>query len=88
MLWSSILASHGYDLFILQRHLGRLPQGPQEDARAGVYGTTCGDFSDPWPVFRMLDERAQENLRRYKAKQPLLAISLPYLRLMRLPQEG
>jgi hypothetical protein len=37
---------------------------------------------------RMLDERAQENLRRYKAKQPLLSHLLPYLTADEAAQEG
>jgi phosphatidylserine/phosphatidylglycerophosphate/cardiolipin synthase-like enzyme len=90
MLWSEHLGLlKDDDLFILQRHLGRLPQGPQEDARARrIWNDLRETFSDPMAGFRMLDERAQENLRRYKAKQPLLRHLLPYLTADEAAQEG
>jgi phosphatidylserine/phosphatidylglycerophosphate/cardiolipin synthase-like enzyme len=90
MLWSEHLGLlKDDDLFILQRHLGRLPQGPQEDARARrIWNDLRETFSDPMAGLRMLDERAQENLRRYKAKQPLLSHLLPYLTADEAAQEG
>ena len=34
---------------------------------------------DPLAGLRLMDERAQENLRRYKAKQPLVGHLLSYV---------
>ena len=43
---------------------------------------------NPLAGLRMMAERAQDNLRRYKARQPLLGHLLPYLKAEEAQQQG
>lgn len=90
MLWSEHLGlANDDDLFILQRYLGHLPQSSEESTRAEqIWNHLQETLSDPIRGLRLLDERAQENLRRYKARQPLLSHLLPYLMADEADQEG
>ncbi len=90
LLWSEHLGlASDDDLLLVQRYLGHLPQLPQEAVRAReVWNSLQKTLSDPAVVFRLMDERAQENLRRYKAKQPLVGHLLPYLTAEEAAREG
>ena len=43
---------------------------------------------NPLVGLRMMVERAQDNLRRYKARQPLVGHLLPYLKAEEAKQQG
>jgi hypothetical protein len=74
---------------LVQRYLGHLPQLSQEAERASeVWNSLQKTLSDPAVGFRLMDERAQDNLRRYKAKQPLVGHLLPYLTAEEAAREG
>ncbi|MFL5663993.1 MAG: phospholipase D-like domain-containing protein [Ktedonobacteraceae bacterium] len=90
MLWSEHLGLlNDDDLLILLPHLAHQQQDPQEDARARyVWNYLQETIGDPMVGLRMMADRAQENLRRYKAKQPLLGHLLPYLTAEEAAQEG
>jgi phosphatidylserine/phosphatidylglycerophosphate/cardiolipin synthase-like enzyme len=90
LLWSEHLGlASDDDLLLVQRYLGHLPQLPQEAARASeVWNSLYETLGNPAVGFRLLHERAQENLRRYKAKQPLIGHLLPYLVAKEAAQEG
>ena len=49
------------------------------------YRDTIGN---PLVGLRMMVERAQNNLRRYKARQPLVGHLLPYLKAEEAQQQG
>jgi phosphatidylserine/phosphatidylglycerophosphate/cardiolipin synthase-like enzyme len=67
-------------MLVVARHLGRQRQsqaaGEQAEALVQVLEETLGD---PLAGLRMMTERAQDNLRRFKARQPLVGHLLPYL---------
>jgi hypothetical protein len=90
LLWSEHLGLvSDDDLLMLQRHLGHQMQGPQEVVRArDIWNSLQETLGDPMVGLRLMDERAQENLRRYKAKQPLVGHLLPYLTAEEAAQEG
>lgn len=90
LLWSEHLGlASDDDLLLAQRYLGGLPQLPEETARAReIWNSLQETLSDPAVGFRLMDERAQENLRRYKAKQPLIGHLLPYLTAEEAAREG
>jgi len=90
LLWSEHLGlASDDDLLLVQRYLGHLPQLPQEAAQAReVWNSLQETLSDPAVGFRLMNERAQENLRWYKAKQPLVGHLLPYLTAEEATREG
>ncbi len=90
MLWSEHLGLvRDDDLLILQRYLGHQRQSQQEDARGrDIWNSLREILGDQMVGLRLMDERAQENLRRYKAKQPLIGHLLPYLTADKAAQEG
>lgn len=90
LLWSEHLGLAGDDdLLQVQRYLGHLPQLPEETARAReVWNSLQQALSDPVVGFRLMVKRAQDNLRRYKAKQPLVGHLLPYLTAEEAAREG
>ena len=90
VLWSEHLGLlNDDDHLILLRHLGRQPQSPEDESRArDVWNYLQERLSDPMAGLRMMRDRAQENLQRYKAKQPLVSSLLPYLTAEEAAQEG
>ena len=90
LLWSEHLGlASDDDLLLVQRYLGHLSQLPEEAARASkVWNSLQQTLSDPVVGFRLMVERAQDNLRRYKAKQPLIGHLLPYLTAEEAAREG
>ena len=77
------------DLFDLARYLGRQHQLPQENTRgARAWQYLEETLGDPLVGLRMMIERSQDNLRRYKARQPLVGHLLPYLKAEEAQQQG
>jgi phosphatidylserine/phosphatidylglycerophosphate/cardiolipin synthase-like enzyme len=90
MLWSEHLGLiNDDDLLVLARHLSHQPQSPQENAQARhIWHYLQETLGDPVIGLHMMFDRAQDNLRRYKTKQPLLGHLLPYLTAEEAAQEG
>ena len=81
MLWAEHLGLVGdEDLFALSRYLGKQYQRPEHVTRAErVWHYLQETLNDPQVGLRMMNERAWDNLNRYKHKQPLVGHLLPYL---------
>jgi phosphatidylserine/phosphatidylglycerophosphate/cardiolipin synthase-like enzyme len=68
------------ELLIVSRHLGNQRQRPDTEQRArDIWDSLQRQLRNPLVALGMMIERAQENLRRYKEKQPLVGHLLPYL---------
>lgn len=90
MLQSEHLGLIGDDeLLVLSRLLGhqRQVQAEQEQALQ-VLHSVQETLGDPRVALDMMHEQAWENLRRYKAKQPLVGHLLPYLTAEEARQQG
>jgi phosphatidylserine/phosphatidylglycerophosphate/cardiolipin synthase-like enzyme len=90
MLWAEHLGLMSEDdLFVVSRHLGRQHQRPISDQRSiGLLQYLKETLGNPLAGLQLMIERAQDNLRRYKAKQPLIGHLLPYLTAEEATQEG
>ena len=77
------------ELFTVARHLGGQSQKPATEQRAKeIWENLQQRLGDPLIGLGMMVERAQENLRRFKAKQPLIGHLLPYLTEEEARREG
>ncbi|MBV9691707.1 MAG: hypothetical protein JO202_18575 [Ktedonobacteraceae bacterium] len=77
------------DLFAVSRLLGQQVQSTQQKEQAKrVLQNLQSTLGDPAVALRMMHERAWDNLRRYKAKQPLVGHLLPYLSAEEARQQG
>ncbi len=90
MLWAEHLGLAGdASLFALSRYLGSQYQQPEESAQAmQVWQYLQEQLGDPQTGLRLMVERAKDNLRHYKAKQPLVGHLLPYLTAEEATQQG
>ena len=71
------------------RHLGHQRQRQSIDERAaGLLQSLQETLGDPLVGLQLMIERARDNLRRYKAKQPLVGHLLPYLTAEEAKQQG
>jgi phosphatidylserine/phosphatidylglycerophosphate/cardiolipin synthase-like enzyme len=77
------------DLFTLSRLLSHQQHFPEEvEQGQRIWNYLNETLSDPLVGLRMMVECAQENLRRYKAKQPLQGHLLPYFTGEEATQQG
>ena len=77
------------DLLTVSRHLGGQLQRQSADQQAVILiQRLLATMDDPLIGLRMMIECAQDNLRRYKAKQPLFGHLLPYLTAAEAKQHG
>jgi phosphatidylserine/phosphatidylglycerophosphate/cardiolipin synthase-like enzyme len=68
------------ELFIVARYLGKQRQRADMEQHARViWDSIQKQLGNPLVALGMMAERAQENLRRYKEKQPFVGHLLPYL---------
>jgi phosphatidylserine/phosphatidylglycerophosphate/cardiolipin synthase-like enzyme len=90
MLWAEHLGLMSEDdLFIIARYLGHQRQQPRLDERSsGLLQHLREALGDPLAGLQLMIERAQDNLRCYKAKQPLIGHLLPYLTAEEATHEG
>lgn len=90
MLWAEHLGLMSEDdLFTVARHIGRQHQQSSTDQRAAGYLHYLQEtLGDPLAGLQLMIDRAQDNLRRYKANQPLLGHLLPYLTAEEATQQG
>jgi phosphatidylserine/phosphatidylglycerophosphate/cardiolipin synthase-like enzyme len=90
LLWAEHLGLMSEDdLLAVARHLGHQHQGQSVDDRSAVRLQQLQEtLGDPLAGLRLMVERAQDNLLRYKAKQTLLGHLLPYLTAEEATQPG
>ena len=90
MLWAEHLGFYAEnDLSDLARYLGHQYQLPQEQAKGQhILQQLRVTIGNPAVGMRMMIERAQDNLQRFKAKQPLVGHLLPYLTAKEAAQQG
>ena len=90
MLWAEHLGLMSEDdLFTVARYLGHQQRGQRVDERAaGLLQQLQETLGDPLAGLQLMINCAQENLRRYKAKQPLVGHLLPYLTAEEATQQG
>ncbi len=68
------------ELFTVSRYMGKQRQRADMDQRAkAIWGSIQKQLGNPLVALGMMVERAQENLRRYKEKQPFIGHLVPYL---------
>ena len=90
MLWAEHLGLLSEDdLFSISRGLGHQNQRHSMDQRSiDLLQNLKETVDDPLDGLKFMVERAQDNLHRYKAKQPLLGHLLPYLTAEEATQQG
>ncbi len=90
LLWAEHLGLLNKDeLLPAALHLGHQPQRSSQDEQAARLLQRLHDqLGDPLKGMHLMIERAQDNLRRYKAKQPLVGHLLPYLTAEEAKQHG
>ncbi len=77
------------DLLTVSRHLGGQRQVQSAEQRAVVLlQQLLTTMDNPLIGLQMMIECAQDNLRRFKAKQPLVGHLLPYLMAEEAKQHG
>ena len=76
-------------LLTVALHLGRQRQRQSVDEQAAKLLQSLQEtLGDPMAGLHLMIERAQDNLRRFKAKQPLVGHLLPYLTAEEAKQQG
>jgi phosphatidylserine/phosphatidylglycerophosphate/cardiolipin synthase-like enzyme len=90
LLWAEHLELIGEEsILTVARHLGRQRQRRSVDEQAaGLLHSLQETLGDPLVGLQLMVERAQDNLLRYKAKQPLVGHLLPYLTAEVAKQQG
>jgi phosphatidylserine/phosphatidylglycerophosphate/cardiolipin synthase-like enzyme len=90
LLWAEHLGLLNKDeLLPAALHLGHQPQRSSQDEQAArLLQRLHEQLGNPLKGLHLMIERAQENLRRYKAKQPLVGHLLPYLTAEEAKQQG
>jgi phosphatidylserine/phosphatidylglycerophosphate/cardiolipin synthase-like enzyme len=90
LLWAEHLELIGEEsMLTVARHLGHQRQRRSIDERATELLQSLQEtLGDPIAGLHLLIERAQDNLRRFKAKQPLVGHLLPYLTGEEAKQQG
>jgi len=90
LLWAEHLELIGEEsMLTVARHLGHQRQRQSVDERAaGLLQSLQETLGDPLVGLHLMIDRAKDNLRRYKAKQPLVGHLLPYLTAEEAKQQG
>ena len=90
LLWAEHLELISEEsMLTVARHLGHQRQRRSVDERAaGLLQSLQETLGDPLVGLQLMIERAQDNLRRYKARQPLVGHLLPYLTAEEAKQQG
>ena len=90
LLWAEHLELIGEEsMLTVARHLGHQRQRQNVDERAArILQSLKETLGDPLVGLHLMIEHAQDNLRRFKAKQPLVGHLLPYLTTEEAKQQG
>ncbi|HEY6411756.1 MAG TPA: phospholipase D family protein, partial [Ktedonobacteraceae bacterium] len=90
LLWAEHLELVGEEsMLTVARHLGHQRQRRSVDEQAAELLQSLQEtLGNPLAGLQLMIERAQDNLRRFKAKQPLVGHLLPYLSGEEAKQQG
>ncbi len=90
LLWAEHLELVGEEsMLTVARHLGHQRQRRSVDEEAaGLLQSLQETLGDPLVGLQLMIDRAKDNLRRFKAKQPLVGHLLPYLTGEEAKQQG
>jgi phosphatidylserine/phosphatidylglycerophosphate/cardiolipin synthase-like enzyme len=90
LLWAEHLELVGEEsMLTVARHLGHQRQRRRVDEEAaGILQHLQETLGDPLAGLQLMIERAQDNLRRFHAKQPLVGHLLPYVTGEEAKQQG
>ena len=90
LLWAEHLGLLSEDdLLTVARHVNHQRQGMSVGERAaGLFHQMQEQLGNPLPGLRLMVEHAQDNLHRYKARQPLVGHLLPYLTAEEAKRQG
>jgi len=90
LLWAEHLELISEEsILTVSRYLGRQRQRRSvNEQAAGLLQSLQETLGDPMAGLHLMVDRAQDNLRRYKAKQPLVGHLLPYLTAEEAKQQG
>jgi phosphatidylserine/phosphatidylglycerophosphate/cardiolipin synthase-like enzyme len=90
LLWAEHLGLISEEsMLAVARHLGHQRQRPSADEQAAELVQSLHEtLGDPVAGLHLMVERAQDNLRRFKARQPLVGHLLPYLTFEEAKQQG
>ncbi len=90
LLWAEHLGLMSEDdFFAIELHLSHQRQKPALDQQSiKLIQYLKETLGDPFVGLRLMTERAQDNMRRYKANLPLIGHLLPYLTANEATQEG
>ncbi len=90
LLWAEHLGlMNKDDLLAVAHHLGHQRQSSSAEERAtGLLEQLQEQLGNPLVGLHLMIKCAQDNLRRYKAKQPLVGHLLPYLTAEEAKQQG
>ena len=90
LLWAEHLGLMSEDdFFAIELNLSHQRQKPAPDHRSiELIQYLKETLGDPFVGLRLMTERAQDNMRRYKANLPLIGHLLPYLTANEATQEG
>jgi phosphatidylserine/phosphatidylglycerophosphate/cardiolipin synthase-like enzyme len=89
LLWAEHLGLISEDsMLMVARHLGHEHQGSIDEQAAAAVQSLEKTLGDPVVGLQLLMERAQDNLLRFKARQPLVGHLMPYLTAQEARQQG
>jgi phosphatidylserine/phosphatidylglycerophosphate/cardiolipin synthase-like enzyme len=89
LLWAEHLGLISEDsMLMVARHLGYEHESSLDEAAAGAVESLEKLLGDPVVGRQLLTTRAQDNLRRFKARQPLVGHLMPYLTATQARQQG
>jgi phosphatidylserine/phosphatidylglycerophosphate/cardiolipin synthase-like enzyme len=90
LLWAEHLELVGEEsMLLVARHLGHQQQRRKVDEEAaGILQHLQETLGDPVAGLHLMIERAEDNLRRFHAKQPLVGHLLPYVTGEEAKQQG
>ncbi len=90
LLWAEHLGLINEEsMLTVARHLGHQRQRPSLDEQAAeLLQSLYETLGNPLAGLQLMVERAQDNLRRFQAKQPLVGHLLPYLTFEEAKQQG
>jgi len=89
LLWAEHLGLLSEDdFFTVELYLGHQRQNTADKQPTELLDYLTETLGDPTVGLRLMTERAQDNMRRYKANLPLIGHLLPYLTANEATQEG
>jgi phosphatidylserine/phosphatidylglycerophosphate/cardiolipin synthase-like enzyme len=89
LLWAEHLGLVDEEsMLMVARHLGHAQRSPIEEQAEATIQCSETTLGDPFVGLHLMIERAQDNLRRFKARQPLVGHLMLYLTATEARQQG